>query len=176
MKKYWLILLICISCQPLTTSQNLKTDCSQIKADAWIHIQKHAFTLSLMKGDSVCQTFPVVLGSDPVGDKRREGDKRTPEGTFAIRDLYPHARWTYFIWIDYPTADSWSKHQAAKERREIPQDAKIGGEIGIHGVPVGTDFMIDQGINWTLGCISLKNKDVKIVYAFAKKGMKVVIE
>ncbi|MEL6625086.1 MAG: L,D-transpeptidase [Bacteroidota bacterium] len=176
MKKYWLILLICISCQPTATSKKLEADCNLIKADAWIHIQKQAFTLSLMKGDSVCQTFPMVLGGDPIKDKRREGDKRTPEGTFAIRDLYPHAKWTYFIWIDYPTTASWVKHQVAKEKGEIPQDAKIGGEIGIHGVPVGTDFMIDQGINWTLGCVSLKNEDIKTVYAFAQKGMKVVIE
>lgn len=70
------------------------------------------------------------------------------------------------MWIDYPNADSWKKHNAAKQQGKIPKDAKIGGEVGIHGVPDGYDFAIDVKQNWTLGCISLKNKDVIELYEF----------
>ena len=103
-------------------------------------------------------------------------DRCTPEGKFGIRDLYPHKSWNYFIWIDYPTEDSWKKHREAKAAGLIPQDATIGGEIGIHGVPEGYDYAIDHKMNWTWGCISMKNADVAELYEWARKGMSVVIE
>lgn len=104
-----------------------------------------------------------------------QGDQCTPEGTFTIRDYYPHKSWSKFIWIDYPNEASWEKHAFAKEKGQIPEDAKIGGEIGIHGVPEGYDYAIRDKYNWTLGCISLTNKDVNEIYTYVFTGMVVTI-
>jgi len=49
-------------------------------------------------------------------------------------------------------------------------NAHIGGEIGIHGVPHGMDFIIDMKYNWTLGCISMKNKDIDEIYPYITKA------
>ena len=119
---------------------------------------------------------PVVFGADPIKDKLMQGDRCTPEGKFRVRDLYPHKKWSKFIWIDYPNATSWEKHKAAKTNGLIPQNAEVGGEIGIHGVPPGYDYAIDERMNWTLGCISLKNKHVDELYLIMIKGMLVEIE
>ncbi len=141
-----------------------------------IYVSKSDYRLSVMYGQEVLRSYPIVLGDNPVDDKRMEGDMCTPEGDFSIRNLYPHKRWTYFIWIDYPTAESWKKFEAAKVSGEIPADATIGGEVGIHGVPDGMDFWIATGINWTHGCMALYTKGIKDLYPVCYVGMKVRIE
>ncbi|MCB9232555.1 MAG: L,D-transpeptidase [Bacteroidia bacterium] len=127
-------------------------------------IDKSDFVLTLYFDTVRVKSYPIVLGGNPADDKRMEGDGCTPEGIFGIRNKYPHAKWSRFIWVDYPNEDSWRKHNASKEAGEIPEDATIGGEIGIHGVPEGKDHLIDDGTNWTLGCISLKNADVEEIF------------
>jgi murein L,D-transpeptidase YafK len=145
------------------------------KIDLQIQINKSAYKLSLLKGTKVIKEYPVVLGKNPIDDKRMEGDRCTPEGRFKIRDLYPHKSWSKFIWIDYPTKDSEKKFKLSKKNGEIPKDATIGGEVGIHGVPKGKDYLIDRSENWTWGCISLKNKDVNDLYSVCFKGMNIEI-
>jgi len=140
-----------------------------------ILIDKSDYQLQVYAADTLVKTYPVVLGGNPTDDKLREGDQCTPEGTFKIVSKYPHKSWSKFIWINYPTADSWRKHKQAKADGLIPKSAKIGGEIGIHGVPKGTDAMIKTGVNWTLGCISLTNADVNEIYPFIDKKTLITI-
>mgnify|MGYP006281289177 CR=1 FL=1 len=137
-------------------------------------IDKSEYKLSVMAGAVVMKQYPVVFGTSTMNDKLRQGDKCTPEGTFAVRDKYPHPRWSKFIWIDYPNEQSWEKHNRAKREGEIREDADIGGEIGIHGVPSGMNFLIDLRYNWTLGCISLKNDDVDELFPYIEPGVTTV--
>ncbi|MEM7654863.1 MAG: L,D-transpeptidase [Bacteroidota bacterium] len=141
----------------------------------WLLVDKSDYWLEVWYQDSALKRYSVVFGGDPVADKRMEGDQRTPEGTFSIRDAYPHAKWQYFLWIDYPTEASWEKHRAAKAAGEIPPDARVGGEIGIHGVPEGYDSAIRYRQTWTLGCVSLTSGDITELYQLVGKGTKVVI-
>ena len=76
----------------------------------------------------------------------------------------------------YPNEHSWAKHNKAKSDGVIEETAGIDGEIGIHGVPRGSDEIIDLGMNWTLGCISLKNKDINEFYPYIRTGTLVIIE
>lgn len=140
-----------------------------------ILIEKSKGTLTLYYDRQPIKSYPVVFGGNPTGDKLREGDLKTPEGIFKVRDLYPHSSWSKFIWLDYPNANSWHKHLEAKQQGVIPISATIGGEIGIHGVPPGRDDLIDSKNNWTLGCISLKNKDVDELYHAIQTGTTVEI-
>lgn len=143
------------------------------KRNISIQIDKSKYQLKLLYNHKPIKTYPVVFGADPVRDKYREGDRRTPEGGFHIRDLYRHRQWRYFIWIDYPTPESWIKHNQAKTRGEIPQSATIGGEVGIHGSPL--DMLVDFRINWTLGCIGMKSKDITEIYPLLQRGALVEI-
>lgn len=140
-----------------------------------IHIDKSEYQLTIKTPDVIVKEYPIVLGENPVDDKRMEGDRCTPEGTFHMRSKYPHKSWNKFIWIDYPTDDSWNKFKAAKAKGEIPADASIGGEIGIHGVPEGRDDLIDRGINWTWGCIALKRSDVDEIYDMVLPSTEIII-
>jgi murein L,D-transpeptidase YafK len=151
-------------------------DLSRLDKDTVIfRIEKSRYRLTVFVKRKAIKAYPVVFGSNPVDDKRREGDVCTPEGTFRIRALYPHRRWSKFLWLDYPTRDSWRKFQEAKRSGQIGPQATVGSEIGLHGVPAGQDALIDARVNWTLGCISLKTADIAEIYLLAKAGTRVEI-
>ena len=141
-----------------------------------ILIDKSDYKLSVFIDTFSIKEYPVVFGGNPVDDKLQQGDDCTPEGTFNMILKYPHKEWNKFIWINYPNDESWEKHKSAKEENLIPQDAKIGGEIGIHGVPEGFDKLIDLKFNWTLGCVSLKNKDVDEIYPYITESTEIIIQ
>lgn len=145
------------------------------KSSLHVLIDKSDYKLYILSDTIIVKEYPVVFGDNPIDDKLRQGDQCTPEGTFCMVSKYPHKEWTKFIWINYPTNDSWMKHNKAKQDGTIAKDAKIGGEIGIHGVPKGMNKLIDLKYNWTLGCISLKNKDVNEIYPYITKTTKIVI-
>ncbi len=141
-----------------------------------IVIDKSDYELSIYDDKGWYATYPVVFGNNSLGDKKMEGDKNTPEGTFRTTSKRVHEKWSRFIGIDYPTAESREKFNQRKQRGEIPANASIGGGIGIHGTWPHEGFVIDRYKNWTLGCISMKNEDVQEVYGFIPAGTKVTIK
>ena len=145
------------------------------KKDLKIVIDKSAYTLTVVSENGPIKEYPVVFGSNPIDDKLREGDRCTPEGEFKVQGHYAHKSWSKFIWLDYPNKGSWKKHKEAKTDGRIPKDAKIGSEIGIHGIPAHRPNLIADKVNWTWGCISLTNPDVDDLYTMVHKGMTIEI-
>jgi murein L,D-transpeptidase YafK len=145
------------------------------KTQASLFVKKSSYRLEIRVNNQVVKSYPVVFGFNPVDDKLKEGDGCTPEGVFKIKAMYPHKSWSKFIWFDYPNDASRVKYNNARKKGIIPKESKIGGDVGIHGVPKGADDAIDQHQNWTLGCVSLKNKDIDEIYSFAFVGMKIEI-
>ena len=129
-----------------------------------LHVDKSERHLEVLVEDSVLKRYTVVLGLNPEGDKQFQGDKKTPEGLFGFRAKYPHKEWHKFVWIDYPNAESWRRFNERKSQGSIPAESKIGGEIGIHGVPKGMDHWIVKGEDWTFGCIAMRNDDLDEIY------------
>ena len=161
----------------LDTPLDSVLDSMQVSSgELWILIDKSDYRMQIMAYDIVVKTYPVVFGANPKDDKLMQGDQCTPEGTFTIRTKYPHKDWSKFIWINYPNESSWKKHNSAKEKGAIPEDAQIGGEIGIHGVPKGYEYAISNKMNWTLGCVSMTNDDVNELYPHILEGMKITIK
>lgn len=140
-----------------------------------ITIDKSDYELSVYDEKGWYATYPVVFGNNSLEDKKMEGDNNTPEGSFKIVSKRVHEKWSRFLAIDYPTKESWDKFKQRKQRGEIPQNASIGGSIGIHGVWPHEDFVIDKYKNWTMGCISMKGSDVLEVYGYTPVGTKVTI-
>lgn len=130
----------------------------------WLRVDKSERVFQVMKDSVELTRYRCVLGEHPVGDKFMQGDRRTPEGTFTFRSKRRPHTWHVFIHIDYPNAESRRRFAERKRQGLIPADADIGGEVGIHGVPEGMDKWIDNGSDWTWGCIALKNADVDEIY------------
>ncbi|MES1216942.1 MAG: L,D-transpeptidase [Bacteroidota bacterium] len=141
----------------------------------YILIDKSDYELNVYDEKGWYATYPVVFGNSSLSDKKMEGDKNTPEGTFRIISKRYHEKWDRFMAIDYPTQESIEKFNQRKQRGEIPANAKIGGGIGIHGTWPHEDFVVDRYKNWTMGCISMKRDDVEEIYGFAATGTKVII-
>jgi len=146
------------------------------KDDYYIVVDKSDYEMLVYDEDDNWQvTYPCVFGSKDLGDKMMQGDRKTPEGTFHIIAKRPHAKWNKFFALDYPTEESIQKFNDRKAKGIIPQDAKIGGEIGIHGTWPHEEFAVDLFQNWTQGCVSTKNEYVKTLFTAIPVGTKVII-
>jgi murein L,D-transpeptidase YafK len=175
----WVVLLLLVS--TAVFSSRTSTPLPVLLENAGIRsetldvlIEKSEYRLTLLYKNRKIKSYPVVFGFNPVDDKRIQGDGCTPEGIFHIRTKYPHREWSKFIWIDYPNADSWKKFQASRDKGEIPPRSTIGGDIGIHGVPAGTD-PVTRKQNWTLGCISLTRDAIDEIYPYITKRSRIEI-
>ena len=138
--------------------------------------------LHLLDEDRVVRSYPIDLGTHPIGIKRQSGDGRTPEGRFQIcvkRADSPHHR---FLGIDYPNdpavvvglaAGLLSTGEAAGVRRALQAGrcpdwgTALGGGIGIHGRARGED--------WTAGCIAVSDAGVEELFAVLRIGDSVEI-
>lgn len=140
-----------------------------------IVVDKSSYELYVYDAQGWYATYPVVFGNKSLADKKMEGDRNTPEGTFKIIAKRPHEKWSRFMSLDYPTKEDRAKFEERKRRGEIPAGASIGGGIGIHGVWPHEDFVIDRYNNWTNGCISLKNGDVQELYNYIALGTPITI-
>ncbi|MCW3127600.1 MAG: L,D-transpeptidase catalytic domain [Bacteroidetes bacterium] len=140
-----------------------------------VYISKLSHTLTLKIDTVTLKEYYCVFGGNPYSDKKYEGDQCTPEGVFHVLSKYPHSDWEKFIWIDYPNNESWRKFETNKQQGKLPPNATIGGSIGIHGVPNHRSDLIDNTINWTLGCISLRDEDVNEIYNYVSAGTEVII-
>ena len=157
-----------MSLQNIIDSQKLNT------RRLYLKVNKSEYFMSISYDSRIIKEYPVVFGSDPINDKLQEGDGCTPEGVFHIISKRYDNGWTRKILLNYPTAESWKKHnQAIKERRIA--ESNIGSEIEIHGHNGTDESMIDRHVNWTAGCISMKNIDIVELYEYVFTGMKVVI-
>ena len=107
--------------------------------------------------DKVIASFPVVLGLQPVGDKERQGDKRTPEGKYLLDYKNPGSSFFLSIHVSYP-----DREDRARARRG---GYDPGGDIMIHGEPedprATEAIKAARGIDWTDGCIAMNNVDMK---------------
>jgi murein L,D-transpeptidase YafK len=141
----------------------------------YIVIDKSDYELNVYDSKGWFATYPVVFGNGSLEDKKMEGDRNTPEGTFHIVSKRVHDRWDRFMALDYPTSDSYEKFRLRKLRGEIPASARIGGGVGIHGTWPHDDYIIDRYRNWTMGCISMKNDDVEDLYSYVPTGTRVMV-
>src|SRR5215213_6202445 len=98
-----------------------------------IVIDKSNYELYVYDAKGWYATYPVVFGNSSLDDKKMEGDKNTPEGTFRIVNKRYHEKWDRYMGLDYPTKESLNKFNQRKKRGEIPYSASPGGGVGIHG-------------------------------------------
>lgn len=141
----------------------------------YIVVDKSDYVLQVFDEIGWYATYPVVFGSQSLEDKMMEGDRKTPEGNFRIINKRRHEKWHKFILIDYPNKESWNKFKERKLQGQIPNTARIGGGIGIHGTWPDDNIVVDGYSNWTQGCISLKNEDIDELYEYLRVGTRISI-
>ena len=117
-------------------------------------IEKAARQLHLLQKGKVFRTFKVALGIMPVGDKKQEGDFKTPEGNYLLDARNPNSEFFLSIHVSYPNLE---------DRREAAaQGVDPGGAIMIHGQPnePTRSEAYYRTQDWTNGCIAVSNSDM----------------
>jgi murein L,D-transpeptidase YafK len=148
-----------------------------------IVIKKSRRKLLLFSGGKLVRTYRIGLGSSPVGDKEREGDRRTPEGDFYIFTKNDKSAYYLSLGISYPNATHAARGlrdglitkaeydaiiRALAAKKGPPQNTRLGGDIYIHGNGSQSD--------WTWGCAALENEEMLELFRAVPVGTPVRIE
>lgn len=134
--------------------------------------------MELLSGDEVIASYTVAIGPGGSGPKRREGDMTTPVGRYHVVMRQP-SQYKTFLRLDYPTAEDHRRFAALKARGDLPANARIGGDIGIHGPPVALDESTKaklKSTDWTAGCIAVNEDEIVEVARLVRDGTIVDIE
>jgi murein L,D-transpeptidase YafK len=104
------------------------------------------------------------LGGNPIGPKERQGDNKTPEGTYVIDARNSDSRFHLSLRISYPNERDKKR---AKELGVSP-----GGDIMIHGIKNGLAWVGDAhaGVDWTKGCIAVTDEEIEEIDKLAPNG------
>ncbi len=157
-----------------------------------IVITKSSQNLKVMNGEQIVKQFRIAYGMGGKDSKRIQGDKKTPSGTYKIINFKDDSQFHYFMQIDYPNLlDAWYGYKnqviSADEFKYIsttikndnipPQDTKLGGFIGIHGIGKTNEekLAIHHAFNWTQGCIGMTNEEINMLRKYVDIGTRVTI-
>ena len=129
-----------------------------------INVDKSARRLYLLDGKKVIRSYRIGLGFEPQGHKVQAGDGKTPEGLYYIDRKNPYSKYHLSLGISYPN----TQDKAHSKRL----GASPGGDIFIHGEDKTPQFWKRD---WTAGCISVKDKDIREIYALVPVGTPILI-
>lgn len=159
-----------------TVGVNIPIRLDTVRKDSLsVHISKSNYMLMVRYRGRVIRTYKAVFGPNPKMNKLVEGDRNTPEGEFKIVSKNAASKYDRFMGINYPNDSTVARFNRMKAAGQIPASARMGGDVGIHGIWQGGDDLIKLGVGWTDGCIALTNKDIEDLFALVQIGTKVVI-
>lgn len=132
-----------------------------------IVIQKSARRMTAFRDGQPLKTYRIALGFTPDGDKRQQGDGKTPEGRFTIDRVNPRSAYHLSLGLDYPRPQDRARAAAL--------GVDPGGDIFIHGQPNQRPDGETLPGDWTAGCIALSDTEIRELYAAARIGTTVEI-
>jgi murein L,D-transpeptidase YafK len=138
------------------------------KADRVV-VRKAERTLELYRAGKLLRSFPIALGFEPIGHKKRQGDGRTPEGVYQLDIRRQTTRFGPGLHISYPKPED--------RRRARALGVPAGGAIYIHGLPDGLGVIgADHAkFDWTDGCIAVTNEELDEIWARVEDGTEIEI-
>ncbi len=135
-----------------------------------ILIEKSERRLTLLSKDKVLKTYKIALGGNPNGPKERQGDNKTPEGTYKIDSRNRDSRYHLSLHISYPN------ERDVKRARDL--GVSPGGNIMIHGLKNGFSWVGDlhTEVDWTEGCIAVTDEEIEEIANLVPNGTTVEIK
>ncbi|MEW6108243.1 MAG: L,D-transpeptidase family protein [Nitrospirota bacterium] len=129
-----------------------------------ILIEKKERRLTLFSKGKVLKTYKIALGGDPIGPKERQGDNKTPEGTYFIESRNSDSRYHLSLRISYPN------EKDKKRSKEL--GVSPGGDIMIHGIKNGFSWVGDfhTEVDWTKGCIAVTDEEIEEIEKLVPNG------
>ncbi|MFW6679290.1 L,D-transpeptidase family protein [Lacrimispora sp. AGF001] len=148
-----------------------------------IYVSKRLKTLTLKQNGTLIGEYPVSIGaSSSDGNKKVEGDMRTPSGQFYVCTRNDKSVAYLALGLSYPGIEDANRGFeqgiiTQEQRDEIinanlngqqpPWETALGGAIMIHGcrVPDGT----------THGCVAVDNEVMDVLWSYCNLGVPVTI-
>jgi murein L,D-transpeptidase YafK len=159
--------------------------------DIWLLIDTTRQQLEIKRGNKTLKVMSnVAIGRNGAGFKQRRGDDITPQGSYTISWINEKSPFYRFYGFNYPSVENANEAllsgllskkdhtmiiEAHKNKQIPPQNTRIGGQIGIHGLGTANEF-IHQYMNWTHGCIALTNEQIDELDRWIGKGTRVKIK
>jgi lipoprotein-anchoring transpeptidase ErfK/SrfK len=165
---------------PGQRAYELTRDASYLEPTSWnVTAWKSRHVMIVYYKGRLYKTYRAVFGRNhEPGTKQYEGDRKTPEGVYAIIEKHWSRRWRWFLGLNYPNNIDRYRYGQMLDADEVPtedhgREAGTGGHIGIHG----TDLpILNSGdIDWTTGCISVDNRDIDELNRILPVGTVVII-
>ncbi|MFT3683160.1 MAG: L,D-transpeptidase family protein [Ferruginibacter sp.] len=125
--------------------------------------------LQVFSGEKLLKTYTVSIGKNPLGDKKFEGDNKTPEGAYFINGKNPNSTCYKNLGISYP-------NDTDREEARLLQ-RPTGGDIKIHGLKNGQGFTgkFHRFKDWTNGCIAVTDTEMDELYFNVPVGTPIII-
>ena len=120
-------------------------------------------------GGKLLKTYRIALGTNPIGDKQFEGDRKTPEGIYFINGKNPNSGYHKNLGISYPNALDITEAKILGK--------PTGGDIKIHGMRNGFSYLgfFHRLTDWTHGCIAVTDAEIDELYAHTPIGTPIEI-
>jgi murein L,D-transpeptidase YafK len=139
-----------------------------LQADHVVVLKKQR-RLELLSQGKLFKTYKVALGSDPIGPKTRQGDHKTPEGSYILDSRNPHSKFYKSLHISYPSA---------RDRAQASQSGfSPGGDVYVHGLPNGYRYIGAAHLlrDWTDGCIAVTDEEMDEIWKAVPDGTQIEI-
>lgn len=136
--------------------------CGILQVDR-IVVNKSRREMILLSGEHILRSYRVALGREPLGHKEREGDGRTPEGSYMIDRRNPRSRYHLSLHISYPNGEDQARAQHL--------GVHPGGDIMIHGLKDG----LKRDGDWTQGCIAVTDEEMDEIWNLVPDGTPILI-
>lgn len=139
-------------------------------------VEKAKRLLTLTEGETRLHSCPVALGREPAGAKQREGDGRTPEGSYFICLIKEQGKYGRSLGLSYPGPEDAERGYAEGAIDLQAKNAILSAwERGVRppwGTPLGGEIYIHEGgtaSDWTQGCIALRSEDMDVIFPLRDK-------
>ncbi|MGQ0383808.1 MAG: L,D-transpeptidase family protein [Gammaproteobacteria bacterium] len=134
-----------------------------------IVVKKSERRMELWRDGLMIASYRVSLGLVPDGHKQREGDFRTPEGSYRLTRRNAKSDFFLAVQVSYPEP---ADLVLARRNGWSP-----GGLIMVHGLPNVPKYPRDRYLNsdWTDGCIALSNEDMLEFWLLTGQGTPIEI-
>lgn len=144
---------------------------TESKASKIVVVKSKRVMVLFDENENVLSRHRISLGKNNVGTKLKQGDYKTPEGTYRVIDMRRDKVYYKEILIDYP-------HQRDRDRSK-KLGFRTGGGITIHAQPNwnwdghGNDYTL--GNDWTEGCMAVTNEGMDILFKMVRLGIPIEI-
>ncbi len=187
-KFFVIVLLSLVACTSSNKSELKVQSLSLLKQDTIVKLPQRKGRLRVLKVDATVKkivvkksekillvyfgdtfkSYKIALGLNPIGHKEKQGDNRTPEGSYKIVVKNPNSRGYKSFKISYPNEKD--KLNAMKNGWDP------GGDICIHGLWWSEQNPLTHWeSNWTRGCMALNNQQMDELFPYTKVGTEVQI-